>query len=506
MLLATLATLWSGAAFAAPGVLPIQGYLTDSAGVAVDGPISVDFRLYPDSASGTAFFTQTVTLDVEQGRFSARLGAGGTELELDAFALHPEATLTLQIAGDTESGRVPLDTVPYAAVAREALTLEGQSIDEILLQIPTDTAIDARAAAVCYDTVDELTTVLDASYLPASYAPGEGELTTVLDAVYLPVSYQPSWDDLTDLPPGFADDVDDDTLPTGGLGVVVDGSEVAIDPWAFGPQIPNARFEAGDLTGWVVDTGGGTVVAVPGGFAFRNNTNSEAWVSSTTRVPVDALRNYRVSGTFRRTDAVVTNGCIYLGVRAFDAAGANIPGPTGGAWWAYPLECAEFPANDPTWRTYTYDLGADFASALPPAARTVTVGAILNYNYGAGNGRTYEVTNLQLRAIDGPRRVPVSAPALLNSWANAGAGNSGAGYYRDASGVVHLRGYITGGTYGQAAFVLPYGYRPIARSQFGTTSNLAFGRVDVLADGTVQPMVGDAQGISLDGVSFLAER
>ncbi len=48
------------------------------------------------------------------------------------------------------------------------------------------------ARAVCYDTVDELTTLLDPRYLPSDYVP--------------------SWDDLPDIPTGFADGIDNDAF------------------------------------------------------------------------------------------------------------------------------------------------------------------------------------------------------------------------------------------------------------------------------------------------------
>lgn len=61
-------------------------------------------------------------------------------------------------------------------------------------------------------------------------------------------------------------------------------------------------------------------------------------------------------------------------------------------------------------------------------------------------------------------------PTLLNGWENYGASWYGAGYLRDASGFVHLRGLIRNGTAGTAALTLPAGYR----TGLGATTNMHY--------------------------------
>jgi len=56
--------------------------------------------------------------------------------------------------------------------------------------------------------------------------------------------------------------------------------------------------------------------------------------------------------------------------------------------------------------------------------------------------------------------------SFLNGWANAGSPWANAGYYRDTFDLVRLRGRITGGTSGAAAFTLPEGYRPPVQMAF----------------------------------------
>jgi hypothetical protein len=98
------------------------------------------------------------------------------------------------------------------------------------------------------------------------------------------------------------------------------------------------------------------------------------------------------------------------------------------------------------------------------------------------------------------------APPLVNGWVNYGAfGLATAAYYKDALGIVHLRGTIKDGTIGQAAFTLPAGCRPAADVVFAVNSNGAYGAAHVTAAGAVVPAVGATAQFMLDGVSFRGE-
>jgi len=104
----------------------------------------------------------------------------------------------------------------------------------------------------------------------------------------------------------------------------------------------------------------------------------------------------------------------------------------------------------------------------------------------------------------------INVAAFSNSWVAFGGTYAPPGYWKDALGIVHLRGMIKSGTVNTTAFTLPTGYKPqyaIVRSQVasnGTTE--AASRVDVAADGTVIPRVpaGYNSYVSLDGISFRA--
>lgn len=94
-------------------------------------------------------------------------------------------------------------------------------------------------------------------------------------------------------------------------------------------------------------------------------------------------------------------------------------------------------------------------------------------------------------------------PAFSNSWVNYAGGYAPAAFWRDPLGLVHLRGLIKDGTVGQAAFTLPPGFRPKENEVFGTVSNGAIGRVDVLTDGTVTPQSPSTNTwVALNGIHF----
>jgi hypothetical protein len=92
-----------------------------------------------------------------------------------------------------------------------------------------------------------------------------------------------------------------------------------------------------------------------------------------------------------------------------------------------------------------------------------------------------------------------------NNWVNYGNGYNPPAYFKDSSGIVHLRGMVMNGTIGSAIFTLPAGYRPQFRElQAVQTNSNTIGRLDILTDGQVQPLTGSNVWFSLDGVTFRA--
>jgi hypothetical protein len=102
---------------------------------------------------------------------------------------------------------------------------------------------------------------------------------------------------------------------------------------------------------------------------------------------------------------------------------------------------------------------------------------------------------------------PWRTPTLLNSWvdhASAGTTYNQRGYYKDANGIVHLRGLVKNGTVNQPIFNLPAKYRPVKDEVLLCNANDAFGALYVKANGDVVLASGSNTFCSLDGISVRA--
>lgn len=122
-----------------------------------------------------------------------------------------------------------------------------------------------------------------------------------------------------------------------------------------------------------------------------------------------------------------------------------------------------------------------------------------------GAGGTY----LPHTALERPEAV--IAPSLQSLWVNYDTVNyNAAGYWKDRTGRVHLRGMVKGGAVGwpNAIFTLPAAYWPADTQIYSAMSNGAFGRLDVVGNsdptyaGRVVLLTGSTAWVSLDGISF----
>jgi hypothetical protein len=96
-------------------------------------------------------------------------------------------------------------------------------------------------------------------------------------------------------------------------------------------------------------------------------------------------------------------------------------------------------------------------------------------------------------------------PAFTNSWVNFSTTFNSAAFYKDALGIVHLKGLVKNGTITAAIFQLSVGYRPSNTCIFSVDCNPnAHARLDIQADGQVIPQSGNNTYMSLDGISFRA--
>jgi hypothetical protein len=89
-----------------------------------------------------------------------------------------------------------------------------------------------------------------------------------------------------------------------------------------------------------------------------------------------------------------------------------------------------------------------------------------------------------------------------NSWVNSGGTLFAAGFFKDASGFVHLRGNVKSGTVPAAIFTLPAGYRPSARLDVASIDNSLLAVVSIRSTGDVFALSGSNTGLTLDGITF----
>jgi hypothetical protein len=103
-------------------------------------------------------------------------------------------------------------------------------------------------------------------------------------------------------------------------------------------------------------------------------------------------------------------------------------------------------------------------------------------------------------------------PTLLNGWVLYSS-NTPVRYYKDANGVVHLRGSVKSGTSTSVIFQLPVGYRP-EKYQFVPFNNNFACNVMLIDDpvglntgtpGAVKSVSAGNTLISLDSITFRAE-
>lgn len=98
-------------------------------------------------------------------------------------------------------------------------------------------------------------------------------------------------------------------------------------------------------------------------------------------------------------------------------------------------------------------------------------------------------------------------PSFNNGWENYSTSFSECGYFKNSSGIVHIKGLVKNGTIGQGIFVLPAGYRPSRTLILTVSTNPnVYGQVRITSSGSVECTEGSSNWVSLDGISFRAEQ
>jgi hypothetical protein len=246
-----------------PQMIPVQGVLYDADGVPISGDLAVDYTLYGNAAGTVTLWTDTVRTTFSSGLFTTYLGED-SPINLAVFRDYSTVWVGVAIDGDTEIGRFAVATAPFAGFADYC-----------------------GAAAVLADDAQ-------AAIVEDAIASG--------DARYAPLNHPTPWGTLTDVPPGFADGVDN-TVTEAEVDAFVanNGYQLTSDPiaWArlngvpagFADGVDNTVTEA-EVDTFVANNGyqqatdpiaWSRLNGVPAGFAdgVDNDTDTDSFASRT---------------------------------------------------------------------------------------------------------------------------------------------------------------------------------------------------------------------------------
>jgi hypothetical protein len=131
---------------AAPGLIPVQGRLTDTAGNPLEGAFDITFSIYDsEDANATPLLTELQSVEVRKGFFTAYIGdTSGGALNLLPFKEHQVLFVGIKVRDNPEATpRLQLGTAPFAAFsqfARDTLTIAGIPANELQRPLKTTCA------------------------------------------------------------------------------------------------------------------------------------------------------------------------------------------------------------------------------------------------------------------------------------------------------------------------------------------------------------------------------
>lgn len=122
---------------AIPETINYQGYLTNSDGVPIDGPVAMVFSLYDVSTGGTALWSESQNVSVTNGIYSVILGTGTPIFgSLGTLAFDKQYYLGIRVGSDPAdmTPRQPLTSVAYAFTADTARNVADNVITSAMIQ------------------------------------------------------------------------------------------------------------------------------------------------------------------------------------------------------------------------------------------------------------------------------------------------------------------------------------------------------------------------------------
>jgi hypothetical protein len=264
-----------------PGVLNYQGRFTDTSGTPMAGPIDLVFRLFVLPSGGSVLWTEEHTgVELQDGVASVLLGSLVSFPE-NAFSA-AQRYLEIEVNGTVLSPRLAVTSVPYALEAdrldgREAGSFEPAGTAAALadsLRLPDGTPVNEGSNRVSWMNLNDVPPgFADAVDDTGHGVTDHGQLTGLLDDDHPQYMLRSdlqtsdgdppnegsdfvSWNNLTDVPSGFADGVDNTGSGSGGpvTGAdIVDSTITAVD--LADSTVTGVKVAPSTLTGGHLEAG-----------------------------------------------------------------------------------------------------------------------------------------------------------------------------------------------------------------------------------------------------------
>jgi hypothetical protein len=131
--LALLASAALLAACGAPNLVGMQGRLTDSAGVPLNGSYTLMVKFYTNvNGTGTAVYTQTRTIDVDNGLFNTNIGQGEMLVDraLDPAVFAQQLYAQMIVNSEVLTPLVAVTGAPYALSLTPGAVIAGNFVGD----------------------------------------------------------------------------------------------------------------------------------------------------------------------------------------------------------------------------------------------------------------------------------------------------------------------------------------------------------------------------------------
>ena len=223
-------------AHAVPLQLTQQGRLLDGSGASVTGVHTLTFRVYTDLTGGSVLWSESLSVQFNNGYYATILGTDTQNNALDSDTLlNYPIYLEVQLDANTPmSPRQAISSAPYAQIAGIAESVEGGSVDADNVSIQGTPVIDSTGTWVGQPVTplwtnvqgipsgfaDDVDDVLSSGQV-IQYVENQSNLnlansTTVggNSIVTSATTLQPNWNNIQNKPAGFLDDVDNVLSPS----------------------------------------------------------------------------------------------------------------------------------------------------------------------------------------------------------------------------------------------------------------------------------------------------